>query len=491
MFRRRLVRVLALGSIPLTMGMLPPECVVFGGLNAWNFRQISENGFDPADEAEDKNSYSWAMEHFVPDGAESGHVYVGTGNNLGGLLTYGVGRVLEGGDPREGAPVRPPEVRRYRPDLGEKTWERVLDYRDVEPADNFRTIGFRMMRAYRGVDGVNRLYAATFGEVPILWRSATGDPGTWEAFYTFETGSIRWLEVHRGLMYMALATDIPGTDLERVGRILATDGETVWSVVDDGFGNPDNIEVECLASFNGWLYAGTLNQSTGYEIWKFAGPDGDETPKLIVRHGGPDRRNDIAGTPHVFRGHLYMGSLIFQGGINIETFNGFKGFDIIRIDEDDNWETVVGKNGLSGYNSGFDYFTNAYNWWMEEHQGWLYASSYDQSALLEPLFANLPNIFLALIRGEGLGGGEDDKTLLDPRGFWGRVFNSGADLYKTRDGVNWYPVFQDGFRNKLNYGIRQMLSVGNDLYVGTANNEQGTEVWLGNAATVSPETATR
>lgn len=50
-------------------------------------------------------------------------------------------------------------------------------------------------------------------------------------------------------------------------------------------------------------------------------------------------------------------------------------------------------------------------------------------------------------------------------------------MYKTQDGVNWYPVFQDGLGNKYNYGVRQLLSVGRDLYLGTANNEQGTEVW--------------
>lgn len=472
---KRILKSLCMaGAILLLLGAVPPSCSGLG-FTRWDFEQINVSGFDPVDEAEDKNSYSWSMEYFVPDGQTEGSVYVGTGNNLGGLLTYGISQVLGGGDPREGAPVRPPEIRRYRPDLGEKNWERVLDYRDVEPADNFRTIGFRMMKGYRGTDGVNRLYASSFGETPILWRSATGDPGSWEEFFTFQTGSIRWMEVHNGLLYMALATDIPGTDLERIGRIWATDGETVWTVIDDGFGNPDNIEVECLVSYNGWLYAGTLNQTTGYEVWKLAGPRGDERPKLIVEHGGPDKRNDIAGTPEVFNGKLYMGSLIFQGGINIETFNGFKGFDIIRIDENDNWETIVGKDGLSGYNSGFNFFTNAYNWWMEEHEGWLYATSYDQSAMLEPLFANIPNILIGLISGQGIGG-DEEKGLL-PRGIWGEIFNSGADMYKTQDGVNWTPVFQDGLGNKYNYGVRQLLSVGRDLYLGTANNEQGTEVW--------------
>lgn len=53
MSHRNLVRLLALGSVPLTMGAMPPSCS-FGGLNAVSF---------------------------MPDGDTAGHLYLGTGNN--------------------------------------------------------------------------------------------------------------------------------------------------------------------------------------------------------------------------------------------------------------------------------------------------------------------------------------------------------------------------------------------------------------------------
>lgn len=52
MSHRNLVRLLALGSVPLTMGAMPPSCS-FGGLNAVSF---------------------------VPGGDTAGHLYLGTGN---------------------------------------------------------------------------------------------------------------------------------------------------------------------------------------------------------------------------------------------------------------------------------------------------------------------------------------------------------------------------------------------------------------------------
>lgn len=437
------------------------------GLIQADFVKISENGFDPEDHAEDHNDYAWSMEYFVPDAAPQGHLYVGTGNNMFNLVVFQFQVALEGMDIVEEAPVRPPEIRRYRPDLGRKVWERVFDYRDVKQDPDFRTIGFRNMKAYRALaDGVNYLYAATMGEQPVLWRSATGEPGTWETVWSdADVGSVRWMEPHNGLLYFAMAVDVPG--MTKVGRVWATDGDAVWPVVEDGFGNPDNTDVDCLTSFNGWLYAGTTNVATGYEVWKFAGPSG-EGPVPVVTNGGPSPRNEVVGTPCIFGDHLYLGSMIFVSGINLLTMNGFKGADIIRIDKNDNWQTVVGPDSLSGYGSGFNHFTNAYIWWMAVHDGWLYASTLDQGSIMREVYLHLPEIagyLLDLLRGA------KDYPIIDT------LLHSGADLFKTSDGVNWYPVSLTGLGNPNNYGIRTMRSVDDTFFLGTANPFDGLEVW--------------
>ena len=452
-----------LSGCPAPLPPLPPLPAGIGGLTAEDFELISLNGFDPEDNRVDINDYAWSMEYFEPDGEAPAYVYVGTGNDMIGLIYQGISAVLGSAELGE-VSVRPPEVRRYRGDIFRYAWETVLDYRDVEQEPNFETIGFRFLRQYRAPgDGVNRLYAATFGQQATLWRSATGEPGSWEIFWqTDEPGSIRYLEEHDGLLYLAFANEAPTSD-DRVGKIFVTDGEEVLAVITDGFGNPDNVGVMFLASFNGWLYAGTKNDVSGYEIWKLAGPDGDAEPVLIVSAGGPSPVNEAAITPCVFGNQLYIGSQL-NPLANIT--GGFKAADIIRISADDTWETVVGPGSISGFGSGFDHWPNTYIWSMTIHDGWLYAATYDQVSPFFNVLENMDRVIKALTRAR-------QANLIE------HVWRAGSDLYKTQDGRTWYRVTLDGLGDVGNYGFRTMESVGEYLYIGTTNPFDGLEIWRG------------
>ena len=242
---------------------LPPLPSDIGGLKAEDFELISLNGFDPVDNRVDINDYAWSMEYFEPDGDAPPYVYVGTGNDMIGLIDQGISAVLGSAELGDVA-ARPPEIRRYRGDICRYAWETVLDYRDFEQDPDFETIGFRFLRQYRSPgDCVNRRYAATFGQTATIWRSATGEPSSWEVFWqTDEPGSIRYMEPHNGLLYLAFANEAP-TSNDRVGKIFVTDGLEVSAVMTDGFGDLDNVGLMFLASFNGWLYAGTKNEAQG------------------------------------------------------------------------------------------------------------------------------------------------------------------------------------------------------------------------------------
>ena len=69
--------------------------------------------------------------------------------------------------------------------------------------------------------------------------------------------------------------------------------------------------------------------------------DRADTPIRVVGAGGSDACNQSAATPYVYQGKLYYGSQIFMG-------IKFKGCDLIRIDENDHSDTIVGQNGRSG-----------------------------------------------------------------------------------------------------------------------------------------------
>lgn len=449
--------------VPLFCGALLGKC----GLTETDFVRVSDNGFDPVDNAADSNDYPWSMAFFTPDGETEGHLYVGTGNNFINIRDH-----INGTDDTTNLPVRPAEIRRYRPDLGARAWERVYDSRgEGEP---FEAIGFRSMRAYRAEsDGVLYLYAGSAGLDASLYRSATGDPGTWERVFQWgRRGSIRGLEAHDGLLYFSttvidLVDDNFGTS---EGTVFATDGEAVWPVIEDGFGNPNNLETIMLRSFNGWLYAGTRNKHDGFEIWKFAGTDVGSGPLPVVLNGGSDPRNEAAGTALVFQDRLYFGTLIFGGFVNFIE-NRRKGADLIRIAADDSWETVVGEGGISGMGPGFDDARNSYLWSLAEFNGWLYAGTSDNSLVIAGAIVNLAQL-PGLITGR-----IPSAEARDVPPVLANIGGLGADLYRSLDGVHWAPVFTRGLGNHNNYGLRTMNSASGRLYLGFANPFDGLEIW--------------
>jgi hypothetical protein len=456
--------MLSLGClIPGCFDTAPPEAPdAVGGLSAADFERISLNGFDPQDNELDFNDYAWSMEYFHPDDNTPAYLYVGTGNDIIGQVLGGILTTLIQGETVE-LSVGQPEIRRYREDVFPYAWETVFDYRDLDADPNSRADGFRFLREYRNrSDGVNYLYTAMVADRASVWRSATGEPDSWELFWQpDELGSIRYFEVHNDLMYISFDGDVP-TNVDAVAKIFVTDGEQVTPVVTDGFGNPDNLGVVSLASFNDWLYAGTRNRNTGYEVWKLAGPDDQAAPIRVVEGGGPSPMNEAANAPCVFHGKLYMGNQL--NPLTNLTHVG-QAADLIRIYPDDSWETVVGSDSISGYNSGFNHWPNAYIWSMAVHDGWFYVATYDQ---ITPLL-NIQELAVRVVKN--LGNQARQADLVE------QLAQSGADLYKTQDGEVWYTVTLDGLGSVGNYGFRTMESVGDCLYLGTANPFDGLEVW--------------
>ena len=86
-----------------------------------------------------------------------------------------------------------------------------------------------------------------------------------------------------------------------------------------------------------------------------------------------------------------MGTGIPNGGYDRTFKIGPAAADLIRIHPDDSWDLVVGerrntqqgmKLPLSGLGAGFNDFFNGYIWRLAEHDGWLYAGTYNWSVFL-------------------------------------------------------------------------------------------------------------
>jgi hypothetical protein len=68
-----------------------------------------------------------------------------------------------------------------------------------------------------------------------------------------------------GRLYFGTRNDTTGAQLWR------STNDTTWeSILTNGFGNPQNIKVEALVAWREVLYAVTYNTVTGMEIWRSA-----------------------------------------------------------------------------------------------------------------------------------------------------------------------------------------------------------------------------
>jgi hypothetical protein len=244
-----------------------------------------------------------------------------------------------------------------------------------------------------------------------------------------------------------------------------------------------------MAVFNNRIYI-TTSYEDRIQVWR----TNDEEPRLndwtLVVDGFENSLNRYTLAMGVFKNHLYV------SGTKPLPLSWFipLGFDLIRIDKNDNWETIVGgnsliplaslvdeePNSLSNLGSGFNNPFNVYGWQIQEYKNRFFISTFDDSSNMEVILTTLLENRAAL---ENLIGETVTNILIKvyravveiltairyPRGF---------DLYISEDGVNFNSVFLNGLNNPHNYGGRILfVDSKNDLYIGTANPFQGCEVW--------------
>jgi len=488
-------------------GYYPQPAAPVGGFGKEDFANISGplgGGF-----GDSRNNYAWSMTE------SNGDLYVGTGRNCGYIMLsrFWPGVIPEGivtpiADPTAGTQ----EYLQFLEDMQAEIWRyRDGDWELVHQAETVTVpnpqpppesipfpegVGYRVMTTLNGA-----IYAgvAGFGDVldievpsPLILTSPSGDLGTWEpANHTgLEGTNTRGMTVHNGKIYVGTSIGDPARAAIFASANPANEG---WTKVAD-FAGTTNTEVIGLKSFNDCLYVttqGTLDLDTGtvhgFEVWRSTVEDPTDPDvltggdwKQIVTEGAGDSRNYWGASIEVLGDHIYVGSIslpLFDGALA----QTFKGFDLIRIDKDDDWELVIGsypefvgipnpttgERGIpiSGLPAGFGAPLNFYCWSLEEYDGVLYLGTLDLSSLL----SCLPVELLA----ETFDLPQEQMAQMQEK----IAPFAGADLWKTSDGITWEPVSLDGFGNPHNYGFRTMVS--GSLYVGTANPYvgQGCEIW--------------
>ena len=363
------------------------------------------------------------------------------------------------------------EIWRWTPETDE--WERVYQSpRDVPIPGHpgkfvAREVGFRDMAVFVEPDGVEAMYVSgvnakfIFHPVPPprLMRTTDGltfepvpqTPGTFLG--DLDQCAFRTLAVYKERLFVS------------VGSIQG-DGILLESSHPAGGNNhfrqvsPPGMRMFEMLPFNGYLYVGVRDVKRGYAVLK----------------------TDATGDPpYAFTPVVTAGAFLLQpsrGVISMQVYKGrlYVGTDrpateVIRINPDDTWDLVIGtpretpdgwQYPLSGLDAGFNSWLTGHIWRMAVYEGRLYIGTYNMSTHLR----EVPGV----------------EPVLEP--------NYGFDLYETADGWHYAPVTLTGFNDKFNLGARSFANTPHGLFLGTANNWRGLQIWRGAPETVPDQAAT-
>ena len=448
------------------------------GLRREDFRLTCESGF-----GDGHNGYAHSCAWF------EGRLFIGTTRATFTMLKLNKPHPdwrpypVESPDDRESIDRRS-EIWSFDPNS--QRWSRVFKAPYVTGKNKQRVpryVGFRGMVVFQGAsDSKPCLYVSTWSPIttdpPDILRSEDGINFAPAPRPPWDTSvrSFRTLQPFRGRVH----TTPTGTNTgdgqaqECIGSestIYASSDvqNAVWEPASaDGFGDPANTTVFEMATFNGQLYAGTVNPDRGMEVWRTVG-ESDELPyrwKRVIQCGAwRGLHNELALSMCAFKGALYVGTAIVNGGYHRRYKIGPAAAELIRIWPDDSWDLLVGHSRitpdglrypLSGYAPGFDNLFGGYIWRMCVHADHLYMGTYSWINMLPYLpQRSWPSDILTLLRR--LGPEELNRLY------------GGCDLWRTSDGVDYEPVTRSGFGNKYNWGIRNFSSSPHGLFVATSN----------------------
>lgn len=221
-------------------------------------------------------------------------IYAGTRNDAGGAELY---RSVDG-----------------------TSWERVLSGADLNALSDFID-GYPMYteimsmaeyegHLYIGLRSYNRSYPGFAQKNPKLWRSSTGDAGSWKMVKEFSATSlnkIRMLQVFKNQLFVGVG----GSDPPQLWKLDSTD----WTLINaNGFNRTSNDEICNATVFNGSLFIAYANETSqaNADILKsndginFARPNANPFPDYENLYGESVSPSFVSSLV-VFKSALYAG----------------------------------------------------------------------------------------------------------------------------------------------------------------------------------------
>lgn len=251
---------------------------------------------------------------------------------------------------------------------------------------------------------------------------------------------------------------------------LARAQELPWQQLNEsGFGG-SNTRASGMAVFDDSLYAGTINQVQKCQVWRY---DGDTNWTQVNENGFGGNNSAVQGIG-VFDGELYVGTTNFSTGC-----------EVLRYDSGTTW-TQVNESGFEdGKEAGVARVLVVFN-------GQLYAGARNDTDVGGILGAQVwrydGGVTWTQVNEDGFGiapsgnnRSVESMAVLDGTlyaGTWNDI--DGCQVWRYDGGIAWTQVNEDAFGNMPSSGYSVALAMevfDGDLYVGTRNDEDGTEVW--------------
>lgn len=443
------------------------------------------NGFDLSNlNNARQNNYAWSMNDL------GDFIYVGTGRNIPIDIIKSIEPMTQLPVLIEADPIdNRAEIWGFKKD-GYQPWQRVY-----KAPDGSGISGFRFMIKHEPFGGSPCLFVATFGSKVQILKTTNGVNWFILPDNVLQGTSSSAMVIQKGKLYVSTIDEESQTPTPQLYSSKDPEFYPWESLIDvnapgfDPAKNPTGA-ISNMAVFNNKIYVGISN-SSGAQVWRTNGPE----PKLndwtlIVDDGFGDPANKNTLSMGVFKNHLYVSG---TKELPLAWFMPM-GCDIIRISKKDEWILIVGGNpfspltassggvqkGVSGLGSGFNNPFNVYAWQIQEFDGKLLISTFDDFSNMEVILNTLLANKLAL---EQLIGKTVTNLLIEIYKSVVGILRAikypiGFDLYISEDGINFSSIFLNGLNNPNNYGGRILYVDSREkLYLGTANPFQGCEVW--------------
>lgn len=236
----------------------------------------------------------------------------------------------------------------------------------------------------------------------------------------------------------------------------------------NGFGSRQNQGVPSLAGFDGQLYAGTFNATTGAQVWRKNGAGG-WTAVITDGFGTVPNRGifDLVA----FDGRLYAGTWNWDGDID-----GTHGGEVWRSDDGASWEQVV--------DAGFGVPSNGAVFRLGVFKDQLYAGTVSFTD------TDGGEIWRSATGGPDAWERVVENGLSDPGNSAVRTFEvfsdtlfagisnyeEGGGVWRSSDGLSWTRVVTGGFGSAERSSVAALAAFQDHLYASTAGGA-GAQVW--------------